>query len=381
MGKNRWPAATQSYKQDYRYWRGSYSVAQSSPKKEHAFPQYDQRRPAHSATEPRRALATADAPSEDTGYVQLLQSGLNSARKAEQKVASLQKAIEAKRNQWAKYLEDMKEAWMKESQRHARNVAQLEEDLDKALRLQDAARAELRNIHHTVLTGQQSRRIADESDMAGTWDAMMGQWQQEGSVAAPEAVLQRALSGLPSTPVPADHGPPPGLAFDPRAFVVPGLGSAPPGPPRPPLASVMPSAGPPPPTPVEEMDVHMNGNESYSAAALHDPYQTSPGAHCVRARTATSPSARVSPYLDPRLESRSDHNPSMAGTAPTAGQVREAPDVASALASNRATTPFGGRFATIRSIDPAGRPTPALIADDDDELSAMPGPEEPGGPA
>ena len=131
---------------------------------------------------------------------------------------------------------------------------------------------------------------------------------------------------------------------------------------------------PPPPAPSGAEDIQIDGTEPYSAAALRDPYQTSPSTHCVKHKAGISPSARVSPYLERRPNQIPQQQEGALPPEPTSSQ-----NLTASLRATRATTPFGGRTGAIPNIDPNKPPFSAFIADDDDELTATPGPEEPGG--
>ena len=377
MGKNKWPGSSSYKQQDSRYWRGSYTVAQPSPKRGAAFPQYDQRRKPANPTEERRILSGTEPQAEEPSYVQLLQAGLNAARKAEQKVLHLEKSIDAKKEQWAQYLADLKAAWIAESQRHSKNLSHLQEELQKALQLQDAARAELRNVHQAVLAGQHRRRTPGEEEHSATWEAMVQAWHQEGSQSAPEAVLQRAFAVGQTMPLPTttpgqpqrlhSDGPPPGLPAH-------GLNQQPP---FEDLQSRMPPSAPPPPAPPDIADVNMDGYDAFLGDAFNDPYMPSPGAHVVRSKVATSPTVRVNPYSDKKQDSAQTH------AAAPPGSVAATPSqgIVEALAANRAMRPFGGKAASIPHIDPSKKPFPAIIQDDEDDTADAKGPDVPGEPS
>ena len=88
------------------------------------------------------------------GHVQMIQTSINNARKAETKVASIEERIAERKAQWDVYLEDIKAAWVRESQRHEKDMARMREELATAVRYQDTARAELRDVHQAVVRGR-----------------------------------------------------------------------------------------------------------------------------------------------------------------------------------------------------------------------------------
>ncbi|CAE7285274.1 unnamed protein product, partial [Symbiodinium sp. CCMP2456] len=176
----------------------------------------------------------------------------NMPRKAEQKVSSIEKQIQDKKKQWQTYLEDMKTAWLKESQRHAKALETLQDELVKATRAQDAARTELRDVHQAAIAGTVRDKPVPELEQ--TWDTMMAQWTQEGEASTPEAVLRRAVQGEPrraeaQPPIGGHALPPPGLTGYPFGMPPP-MFMMPPYMPYPPPTVPGESSRPPP-------DVHM----------------------------------------------------------------------------------------------------------------------------
>ena len=144
----------------------------------------------------------------------MIQTSLNAARKAEMRVATLERNLKDKKAQWVAYQEEMKEAWIKENQRHERDVARMQEELEGALKLQDTAREDLRGVHYAAVHGRPQAQV--ETGTGTAWDAMMEEWRQTSAAGTPEEVFRRALAaggGAPSTgpPVMPSFGPPPGF--------------------------------------------------------------------------------------------------------------------------------------------------------------------------
>ncbi|CAE7275427.1 Dnajc8 [Symbiodinium sp. KB8] len=223
MGGKSWQHSqgNQAYRDNGRYWRGAYRTWSPQAKDKNKFPAYDQvRLPRDRRTEDSGASASVQA---SPGHVQMIQTSINNARKAETKVASIEERIAERKAQWDVYLEDIKAAWVRESQRHEKDMARMREELATAVRYQDTARAELRDVHQAVVRGQTASR--EQADYDGTWYTMMQQWQQENTCNAPEAILARAMTAGADAPLgrtgvslpPPPCGPPPGFGERPSS--------------------------------------------------------------------------------------------------------------------------------------------------------------------
>ena len=155
-------------------WRGAWP----SPKAEKtAFPDYDHKRVPEEWTEQSQ---------EPPSFGQRLQHSLNSTRRAEQRVTSLQNSIKERKRQWIAYQEDMKAAWLKEKARCQRELDRLDGELSKAYVLQENARKDLLNVANRE--DQPPAPVEGEA----AWNELLGSWQAVESDTA--VVLQRAMS-------------------------------------------------------------------------------------------------------------------------------------------------------------------------------------------
>ena len=221
MGGKTWQSGrgSQGYQDRGKYWRGSYRAWSPQHGKEKSlFPAYDHQRHQrdHGAGQDGREHGgpKGGAPS----YVHMIQTSLNATRKAEMRVTTLERNLKDKKAQWVQYQEELKEAWIKESQRYERDVARMQEELEGAMKMQDAAREELRGVHHAAVHG--SVPVRQEEDHGDTWEAMMAEWRSSCAAGTPEEVLRRAMAaggGMPSmVPQTLPHfGPPPGFGVGP----------------------------------------------------------------------------------------------------------------------------------------------------------------------
>ena len=155
-------------------WRG----ARPSPKAEKpTFPAYDHKRVPEEWTEQSQ---------EPPSFGQRLRHSLNTTRRAEQRVTSLQNSIKERKRQWATYQEDMKAAWLKKKARCQRELDRLDGELSKAYVLQENARKDL--LHVANREDQPPAPVEGEA----AWNELLGSWQTVESDSA--AVLQRAMS-------------------------------------------------------------------------------------------------------------------------------------------------------------------------------------------
>ena len=146
----------------------------------------------------------------DATLVRDLQQLVNQARKAEQKVKRLVGEKATKASQWCQYERDIKEAFLKERQRHLDAVAHLEEEIAKALSAQDDARARVRAAAAGGDQAAPAPAEASAGSVEDSWEAQVAAWEAEGQPndAAFGAVLQRALQGAtPAPATPCVHGP------------------------------------------------------------------------------------------------------------------------------------------------------------------------------
>ena len=120
-----------------------------------------------------------------------LQECINATRRAEQKVRSLTATRRQKQQLWTKWLDDMKLSYMKEQQRHQRDMERLSKELEEAIRAQEAARASCR----AVAIGELAVEDEAMGDDAAGWDGMLQEWRAERADSEnSDAVLRRALA-------------------------------------------------------------------------------------------------------------------------------------------------------------------------------------------
>ncbi|CAE7846835.1 unnamed protein product [Symbiodinium microadriaticum] len=356
MGGKKWEAP----KGSWAYWRGSRQPR--SPQASSAFPAYDRR-------DSRRGYweREHDEPAEEATFAQVLQSSLNGTRKTEQKVIAINSAIAKRKEMWDLYVRDMKAAFKKEETRFNREMERLRSDLTKASQSQEEARVALLRVAADAATFGSAGSAGDVAMGNSGVDQIFDSWRADGDDFDARALLQRALeansAARPAGPPPglaAPHGPDLQATMTARAMQHQFFGEGHPG--GAPTGPVEATSGPV--THTAPSGDAGGGSTAYaSGVAARDPYLTSPGHPGGRTHgPAVSPSARVSPYPEP------------------SGLPGAALDpVAARLAANRAANPFGEGtheplFGALRSNDPARRPVPTLIEDDDELLS----PPDPG---
>ncbi|OLP99497.1 hypothetical protein AK812_SmicGene17930 [Symbiodinium microadriaticum] len=356
MGGKKWEAP----KGSWAYWRGSRQPR--SPQASSAFPAYDRR-------DSRRGYweREHDEPAEEATFAQVLQSSLNGTRKTEQKVIAINSAIAKRKEMWDLYVRDMKAAFKKEETRFNREMERLRSDLTKASQSQEEARVALLRVAADAATFGSAGSAGDVAMGNSGVDQIFDSWRADGDDFDARALLQRALeansAARPAGPPPglaAPHGPDLQATMTARAMQHQFFGEGHPG--GAPTGPVEATSGPV--THTAPSGDAGGGSTAYaSGVAAREPYLTSPGHPGGRTHgPAVSPSARDSPYPEP------------------SGLPGAALDpVAARLAANRAANPFGEGtheplFGALRSNDPARRPVPTLIEDDDELLS----PPDPG---
>ena len=160
--------------QSWGYWPGTWRSPRSRGREWEnwqqepevpAFPSYDGKPRAialkrDSQADTARKLPSAAETEEDPGGMLTteLQDFVNLARKAEQRVRSLTAARKQKDTLWAKWQEEMKQAYLKETMRHEKAVETLERDLQHALAAREDAR---QNIREYVQRGASRGRPLD----------------------------------------------------------------------------------------------------------------------------------------------------------------------------------------------------------------------------
>ena len=378
MGGKSWHSGRDN-KYGQKYWRGSYRAYSPQQRDNVRFPAYDAPRSSRNAWDyvdrPERNNPAEDSNGAAPSFVQVIQASLNSARKAEQKVKNLQDKIAEKNEQWKHYVEDLKAAWVKESQRHEKAMAKLAEELEAANRQQDVARTELRDAHYAVTHGQ--AHVRPQVERGANWEELLGQWRQEGATMTPEAVLQRAFH---AGSMPSSYPPPPGLAASvrpppeqtrlERELLSRSGGQIPmetelpePRAERPSMPTETAERNSGPPThPAGSAQTIRTEQAAYFGPFPPDPYLQSPSGAYAKDKIG-QPSPRTNPYEGQR--------PLEQTACPSANTPDE---LAVRLANKRAMEPFGGpqrRPTTdfLQQIDPSKRPVPTLVTDED-ELAA-----------
>ena len=210
MGKSgKWHGGEQpSPARGWQLWPGAKAVGQPPWKKQDwekwdrrepkpAFPTYASRQVPGSATQPIQALA-AEVRGQDEGYAILdsLQQMLNSARKAEARLAKAVAAQQHAQAQWTVWQEEMKAAWMREQKRYASDAERRQKDIDEAMEAQQRARTLVRQAWEQQQTGV-PLEAAKPSQQQVEWDEMVSNWEREADFQL-SGVLQRALG--PATP-------------------------------------------------------------------------------------------------------------------------------------------------------------------------------------
>ncbi|CAE7818387.1 unnamed protein product [Symbiodinium necroappetens] len=174
---------------------GSYRSAQASE----AFPAFD----AQTVQLPLRGREIAPkelaAAGHDGGEILLLnnlQSMLNTARKAEGRTAKACAAREQLKAQWEKYLENMKDSWLKEKRRFEQAMAKQDKEVAEAREAQASARKLIRQAALPV-TVERGPTPMEEDSMA--WEELRASWDAEQDQEL-DGVLRRALEETQEPP-------------------------------------------------------------------------------------------------------------------------------------------------------------------------------------
>ena len=182
----------------WQYWDGAWKGKDTRKGAgRNPFPAYDDKARAQQLAKEERAAGNRPTSSmslyEDPGSAMThdLQECINAARRAEQKVRSLTATRKQKQALWTKWLDDMRNSYLREQQRHQRDMDRLSQELEMALKAQEAARAGCRAVAIGEMTA--GGEAVDE-DTAG-WDEMLADWKAErANSEGPDAVLRRALA-------------------------------------------------------------------------------------------------------------------------------------------------------------------------------------------
>ncbi|CAE7848430.1 unnamed protein product [Symbiodinium sp. KB8] len=174
-----------------RPWRAPASSPAVAPKAA-AFPAYTSM-PQREAT----GSVLAMAPTRPTGRVQSVQGLLNLARKAEVKLAKLEKSKTRAQAQWQAFQEGLKDSYLREQARFQKHTAQLEADIAEASVEQEKAFQVVRQ----AFVGDSSGAMqidADGQSAEERWTQMRSSWEQED-----DAYLRDIINGRPGVPAQA----------------------------------------------------------------------------------------------------------------------------------------------------------------------------------
>ena len=209
----------------WSYWPGSQQAwnkqKQKNQQAQQSFPHYDSREIAQNTQagdvlilEVKNAATGSDAT-----LVRDLQQLVNQARKAEQRLKKLHGDRKRKELQWVQYEKDIKESFLQEKQRHQDTLHTLDEEIEKAARAQDEARARVR----IAASGEVPRPPMDQQAATpDPWSEQVALWEmdQQACDSSFGEILQRAMQSThaeappcasslgtetgaaPSTPVP-----------------------------------------------------------------------------------------------------------------------------------------------------------------------------------
>ena len=210
MGKWRSEEQKQSY---WGYWPGTWSASPGqngkAPWKQKngppvkGIPAYDAQKVGQDV---KGAASTASAavaapPDRDASLIQELQKAVNSARKAEGKVKKLMAERTERQQQWTAWEADLRKTYSKERGRFNAAITRIDAEMKEALRLQEAARLEVRNVACQSNAGMdiEEPRAFDEDFDALIHGGGADPWEDSTQ----DAVLQRALA---ATMTAADAG-------------------------------------------------------------------------------------------------------------------------------------------------------------------------------
>ena len=133
------------------------------------------------------------APARPTGRVQNVQGLLNLARKAEVKLAKLEKSKTKAQAQWQAFQEGLKESYLREQARFQKHTAQLDADIAEASLEQESVRQAFIGDLSGAMQIDAEGQSAEEQ-----WTQMKSSWEQED-----DAYLRDIINGRPGAPVQA----------------------------------------------------------------------------------------------------------------------------------------------------------------------------------
>ena len=362
----------QESQRPWRVWPGAFSPSgrQWSRQEQAAFPRYDARPPPSTSRSQDNNMVSGGAMEDGASHlVNDVQSFINMARKAENRVKSLTSLRQQREAQWTKYVHDMKATLQNEHQRFQQSLAKLDEDLHAAHQNQEDSRKRLCHVIEVSM----GRRQPEGRPTEQQWEEMVNRWEQESATRnSPMEVVQRAFTGAPPpdfgpTPPPMPAPVPPMGAFnlDPAwgTFPAPGLSAEPPGrPPQPVPPDAYFGTGP---TPCAHVPVAPVPPAPHSSAASPGARERADGARGpVKAHT---PPKKVDSgaSLGVKLEAKRNALKPFGGPPQGMDQVQTGPGPTPASAHAATTTePEGGGTAT----EPAGPANPVPVPNQADEL-------------
>ena len=125
-----------------------------------------------------------------------MQTCVNQARKAENKVKRLQADHQHRVLQWKQYEQDVRSAFMAERARHQRDLEQLGGELEQALQQQEAARMKVRLAAQGPTTEVLAMEVQSEDEMDPWFELTKGDVEEKPQDDATlRAVLARAMTG------------------------------------------------------------------------------------------------------------------------------------------------------------------------------------------
>ncbi|CAE7235584.1 unnamed protein product, partial [Symbiodinium necroappetens] len=174
-----------------RLWRGAWSASPSVPWRRPTeapspIPGYTSR---PVTSEPATAMDHMGTDARAT-LVPRVQQALNHTRKMEIKVKKLVNEKERNIKQWQAWEKDMKNKWIQEKARHARDLDRLDKDISDAVEMQEEAREALQSAFLTA-THAEVETVAQPSD--ADWDAVVQEWDEAADLDL-QGVLSRALA-------------------------------------------------------------------------------------------------------------------------------------------------------------------------------------------
>ena len=194
---------------ELQLWRGSFSPSLRdttqrpwrSQEAEWATPTYQF--PSYTSMQPQYAdkanTAAASESSQPGGRTQGVQTLLNPARKAEQRLLRLRSTKAKITAQFEAFLHGLKRSFIKEMNKHQADTARLEQSITEAEQEQDRAFAVIRQA---ILGGTMAASGVDGTTQAaeGVWDQMRAHWEQSDGDLLRE--VMRGASDLPKAAAP-----------------------------------------------------------------------------------------------------------------------------------------------------------------------------------